>query len=179
MQPETFYVLQYVLFILQRVLIIPYTTHIGNPELFPPRLLQGHLPMTWCRVFHSLACLSAQTWRICGATAKPLEDQHKVILRDVIFTSPFSGTDHVPCHNHQFMFWGQAEQKLHTQPVLAFPLATCSLDRGHNSHKKLAVSDELSLAMRLIRAEMPESLFHLISLQKCQMQVTLAPNMIN
>lgn len=34
-QPETFYILQYVLFILQRVLIVPYTTHIGSTELFP------------------------------------------------------------------------------------------------------------------------------------------------
>lgn len=34
-QPETFYILQYVLFILQRVLIVPYTTQIGNTELFP------------------------------------------------------------------------------------------------------------------------------------------------
>lgn len=43
-----------------------------------------------------------------------------------------------PC-NCPFMISGQAEQKCPTQPILSFPLTTCSLDRGHCSHLRTAV----------------------------------------
>lgn len=147
-----------------------HVRHIGNTELFPLHLLQCHLPMTLCQLFG----FSAQTWRICGATANLLEDLHKATLRGVISTSPLSGIGHFPYRNHWFMFLGHP-----TQPVLAFPLTTCSPGRGHSIREELVVSDEMSLVTKLIRAGTLEWLFYLISLQKCQMQFTLAPSMIN
>lgn len=147
-----------------------HVQHIGNTEFFPLHLLQCHLPMALCQLFG----FSAQTWHICGATANPLEDLHDVTLRDVLSSSPLSGMDHFPYRNRRFMFLGHP-----TQPVLAFPLTTCSLGWGHSIHEELAVSDEMSLVTKLIRAGTLERLFYLIPLQKCQMQFTLAPSMIN
>lgn len=114
-QPETFYVLQYVLFILQRVLIVPYTTHIGNTELLPLHLLQCHLPMTLCQVFSSLSMsfrpdmVYLQSYsKTFGRSAQSYTERcylHQLYLAQIIF----------PVVTTNSCFWGrQSRNSIHS-----------------------------------------------------------------